>query len=546
MKRSIILRIAIIITLVGGLLFVITQNAFADDSEPQFPELTPVGPSLNEETQEDVEGAVHGLYFYSNDCAHCIEILEEIIYPLQDEYGELLDLRLLEISIPEYYEAMLAVEAYFDIPDSERNIPTLVLDQNILIGETPIRDGFSTVVFKGFEQGGIAFPDIEGVKVDTLVSVDPEEVGGSEDVCDSDEGCAIVTPIYAAYFYQTGCQECSRVEADLTYLRSQYPQLQVVEFNIYDHADLAAWMVEQIDLEGEFYTPALFIGDQVLFGDQILLENITQIIQSYQVSGADAFWLEYDAEQDQGSILTQFTNMSWLTVVAAGLVDGINPCAFATLIFFVSYLTLSGRKGKQVLFVGGAFTLGVFLAYLAVGLGLYQVLELVGSTLDIIAKIVYILTGVLCLVLAVFSFLDYRKAKKGEISDMLLKLPEPLRKRINATIRKGRRASNYVIGAFIVGILISFLELACTGQIYLPTIIFVSSIPELRLQAISYLVLYNLLFILPLVVIFILVYFGTSSKDLTQYLQKNSALVKLAMTVVFVALGIWLLISMVL
>jgi len=518
MKRSIILRIAIIITLVGGLLFVITQNAFADDSEPQFPELTPVGPSLNEETQEDVEGAVHGLYFYSNDCAHCIEILEEIIYPLQDEYGELLDLRLLEISIPEYYEAMLAVEAYFDIPDSERNI----------------------------EQGGIAFPDIEGVKVDTLVSVDPEEVGGSEDVCDSDEGCAIVTPIYAAYFYQTGCQECSRVEADLTYLRSQYPQLQVVEFNIYDHADLAAWMVEQIDLEGEFYTPALFIGDQVLFGDQILLENITQIIQSYQVSGADAFWLEYDAEQDQGSILTQFTNMSWLTVVAAGLVDGINPCAFATLIFFVSYLTLSGRKGKQVLFVGGAFTLGVFLAYLAVGLGLYQVLELVGSTLDIIAKIVYILTGVLCLVLAVFSFLDYRKAKKGEISDMLLKLPEPLRKRINATIRKGRRASNYVIGAFIVGILISFLELACTGQIYLPTIIFVSSIPELRLQAISYLVLYNLLFILPLVVIFILVYFGTSSKDLTQYLQKNSALVKLAMTVVFVALGIWLLISMVL
>jgi cytochrome c biogenesis protein CcdA len=212
----------------------------------------------------------------------------------------------------------------------------------------------------------------------------------------------------------------------------------------------------------------------------------------------------------------------------------------------VSYLTLSGNTGKDVLFVGGAFTLGVFLAYLAVGLGLYQILELVSGTLDMISRIVYILTGVFCLVLAILSFLDYRKARLGEVSDMLLKLPEPLRKRINATIRKGRSSSNYIIGAFVAGILISFLELACTGQIYLPTIIFVSSIPELRLQAILYLVVYNLLFIMPLVVIFVLVYFGTTSKDLTRFLQKNASWVKLGMSVVFVTLGVWLLISMLL
>jgi cytochrome c biogenesis protein CcdA len=127
---------------------------------------------------------------------------------------------------------------------------------------------------------------------------------------------------------------------------------------------------------------------------------------------------------------------------------------------------------------------------------------------------------------------------------MLLKLPAPLRKRINATIRKGRSSTNYIIGAFVAGILISFLELACTGQVYLPTIIFVSSIPELRLRAILYLIIYNLLFILPLVVIFILVYFGTTSKDLTQFLQKNASWVKLGMSIVFVALGVWLFVSM--
>jgi cytochrome c biogenesis protein CcdA len=194
--------------------------------------------------------------------------------------------------------------------------------------------------------------------------------------------------------------------------------------------------------------------------------------------------------------------------------------------------------------VGGAFTLGVFLAYLAVGLGLYHVLEYLGSTLNVISRIVYIATGVFCLVLAVFSFLDYKKAKKGEVGDMLLSLPKPLRKRINATIRKGRNASNYVLGAFTAGILISFLELACTGQVYLPTIIFVSSIPGLRLQAFLYLALYNLLFILPLVVIFIMVYFGTTSNQLTKFLQEKSATVKFAMGIVFVALGSWLLVSL--
>jgi cytochrome c biogenesis protein CcdA len=149
-------------------------------------------------------------------------------------------------------------------------------------------------------------------------------------------------------------------------------------------------------------------------------------------------------------------------------------------------------------------------------------------------------------VLAVISYKDYQKAKKGDIHDMMLSLPEPLRKRINATIRKGRKTRNYILGAFGAGILISLLELACTGQVYLPTIIFVSSIPELQLQAFFYLVLYNILFILPLVLIFILVYYGTTSKDLTGFLQEKAAAVKIGMSIVFVALGSWLILSLIL
>ena len=544
MKRTLAFTLAVILSLVAAFTTISAQAGFSGHDSELAQLATPSGPGVPLPTQEYAEDAVHAYFFYAHDCPHCHATLDDVITPLEDEWGDRLDVRLLEIGTPEYYEALMAVETFFDVPAIKRSIPTLVVGDQILIGKSEISDSFPDIVSNGIAAGGISFPAIEGVDPDLLISVEPVEDGTVDLTCDTDEGCEVTTPIYVAYFYQTGCDECSRVNADLNYLKTQYSQLQVVEFNIYDSTDLAVWMTEQIGFTGDFHTPALFIGDYVLVSEEILPNEIIPILEEYQDEGSDAYWLNYSPDQGQQSVIEQFTNMGWLTVVAAGLIDGINPCAFATLIFFVSYLTLSGRKGKEVLLVGGGFTLGVFIAYLAVGLGLYQLLDLVGGTLDIISKIVYGLTGVFCLVLAVLSFLDYRKAKKNGTNDMLLKLPEPLRKRINSTIRKGRGTQNYVIGAFVAGMLVSLLELACTGQVYLPTIIFVSSIPEMRLQAILYLVIYNLLFILPLVVIFVLVYYGTTSKDLTKFLQERAALVKLLMTFVFIALGSWLLISL--
>jgi cytochrome c biogenesis protein CcdA len=226
-------------------------------------------------------------------------------------------------------------------------------------------------------------------------------------------------------------------------------------------------------------------------------------------------------------------------------VDGLNPCAFATLVFFVSYLSISGRKGREILAVGAAFTLGVFLAYLGIGLGLYQVLGMLGDLLTRLGRWVYGLTAVLCAGLAVFSLLDYLKARRGDIGDMSLNLPHKLRMRINAVIRRGRGAQAYVLGSFVTGLIVSILELACTGQVYLPTIIFVTSIPGLRVRGILYLALYNLLFVVPLIVVFVLAYYGTTSKDLTRFLQRNAATVKLGMVLLFASLAVWLGLSLI-
>jgi cytochrome c biogenesis protein CcdA len=147
--------------------------------------------------------------------------------------------------------------------------------------------------------------------------------------------------------------------------------------------------------------------------------------------------------------------------------------------------------------------------------------------------------------LAVLSIKDYFTARKGELEDMALNLPKALRKRINATIHSTKKISGYHIGAFVTGLLVSLIELACTGQIYLPTIIFMSSVPSLRGKAMGYLLLYNVMFIIPLIIVFILAYYGTTSKQLSDFLKKHAAPVKLGMAVVFILLAGWLIFSLV-
>ena len=489
--------------------------------------------------------AVHGLYFYSQDCPHCMEVLNDLLLPMQAEFGTKLDIRLVEIDYADNYELLINAEEHFKVKAEERAIPTLIIDDQILIGQDAIEAGLRSIVENGILSGGIDWPDIPNFDPAAIVS--EENAAANAEICslDNGEACETGAPIYAAYFYQTGCDSCSRVEADLSYLRSRYPQLIVEKFNVYDHPGLGLWLAERAGKD-DFHTPAVFIGNQAWIGEEeITPEAVEAALQCYQQEGAPKVWEAYNPNEGSSNIIERFRSMSWLTVVFAGLVDGLNPCAFATLIFFVSYLTLSGRKGREVIFLGLSFTIGVFLAYLVIGLGLYKVLDLMGNLLNTLARWVYIITAAICLGLGIFSILDYFKARRGKLEDMSLKLPDPLRKRINSVIRKGRSARSYYIGAFITGLLISILELACTGQVYLPTIIFVSSMPELKLRAISYLVLYNLLFILPLVVVFILAYYGTTSKDLTSFLQKHTGAVKIGMAVLFFALAAWLIISIV-
>lgn len=501
--------------------------------------------------QADTGAVVRMIYFTAEDCPHCNAILDEVLKPLQDRYGDQLQIKVVEVSEPANYEMLIRIEEMFSVPPEERGLPTLVLDDHVLIGEEAIRDQLPCIYESCLGAGGTSWPAIPGL--DDVSVADAGGLGGGLDPgvelepCGAEEAvvCEGPAPIWAAYFYEVGCQECSRAEYDIRYVQSKYPQLVVEEYSAQEDAALAEWLGARFGVpeRQRLATPALFVGQDYLVGTDITAEAVLVLAEKYAPTGVDRVWADFNPQEAERSIIDRFKSFGVLTVAFAGLVDGLNPCAFATLVFFVSYLALSGRKGRDVLAVGVAFTLGVFLAYLAVGLGFYEVLDLLDDLLTALGRWVYGLTALLCAVLAVFSFLDFLKARQGEIGDMSLNLPHSLRMRINAVIRRGRKSQPFVAGAFFTGVVVSFLELACTGQVYLPTIIFVVSQPELRVRAFIFLLLYNLLFILPLVVVFILAYYGTGSKQLTRFLQERAATVKLGMALLFAALSTWLILS---
>jgi cytochrome c biogenesis protein CcdA/glutaredoxin len=477
-----------------------------------------------EELPPTPEAVVHFWLFYDSHCGSCLTLLEDILPPILAKYeaGQVVvhqnDLE------KRGYELMRALEKQHGLEYGA--MPEIFIGDQVLLGNEEIQARLEPLIDQYLAQGGVALPEVE-------LSPTPTPTAAADPVL----------AIHLAYFYQPGCRECDRVQLDLNYLQHHYPQLVVHTFDVQAEAALAEWLGERAGVpeERRLTAPAVFVADEGLVGEELHARSLEALIARHAATGAEAVWEGWEASQSEaaGSIIERFRSFGLLTVLAAGLVDGLNPCAFATIVFFISYLAFMGRKGQDVLAVGVAFALGVFLTYLGVGVGLLKFLASL-PFLDAMSRWVYGLTAALCLFLAAGSLYDWWQARRGKPEEMRLKLPTGLRRWINRVIREGAGVRAFVPVAFVTGAAISVIELACTGQVYLPTILFVLGMPGLRVRAGLYLLLYNLIFVLPLVVIFLLAYFGTTSQQLAQFINRRAATIKLATAGLFLLLVGWL------
>ncbi|MDD3656417.1 MAG: hypothetical protein PHI72_06565 [Atribacterota bacterium] len=355
-------------------------------------------------------------------------------------------------------------------------------------------------------------------------------------------------PIYIADFFEPGCHDCERAARLLEQIAFQYPQVEIRKFDISTTKGIA--LAEQL---GEIYgvpeydrllVPLIYIGDSFLLREQINYDNIVNQIEQIKVEEPPPWEkTEEDPTSVQQRLIERFQSFGIGAIAVSGLIDGINPCAFATIIFFISYLALIKRTGKELLLVGSMFTLAIFLTYFLIGAGALRVVTTL-SFLPLARQIFIFVTAGIGIILGTLSLLDYLKYKRtGQTGDATLQLPPRIKQMIHSTIRKNVKTHNFVIMAAITGFMVSILELACTGQIYLPTLIFISNVPELRANALIYLLIYNFMFVVPLILVFLFTYWGTSSQKWAELNKRHFGTIKIIMTVLFFGLAILLIIT---
>ncbi len=125
---------------------------------------------------------------------------------------------------------------------------------------------------------------------------------------------------------------------------------------------------------------------------------------------------------------------------------------------------------------------------------------------------------------------------------MLLQLPSSFKKRIHASIRTRVRIAALAGSSLVLGFLVSMFEFACTGQVYLPLLGYLARMHR-QIDALGLLLLYNLCFILPLLVVFGASYLGVSSGRITTAFQTHMGKVKLGLAVVFLGLAVFTLVG---
>jgi thiol-disulfide isomerase/thioredoxin len=469
-------------------------------------------------------------FFYAEDCQPCQTILQDYL-PTLKTMVPTLEVKTFDVGNPAYYEALAKLEKKFDRTGNE--LPVVFVGDQMLAGEMEIMEKLNPLLLELQAKGGSFPPPIEIPSSSKPLKTFAMDV---------------------TYFYQKGCPKCDRANALLKYMVKRYSQLNIkeIDINTPDGKRLNETLSNRLNLptEKRLIAPSIFIGKDALFPDEITESKVEALIRKYgensvgvSVSASESkpvlttpIPTPEETHKAEESIVKRFKSLGILTILSAGLLDGINPCAFATLIFFISYLTFVGRKRSEILYVGIGYSGAVFVTYLLIGFGIFSFIQHL-TFLPLFSRIVYILTIVFALVLGVLSLYDYVQLKRGLPSKMKLQLPDFLKKRIHQTIREESKSARYFFAAIAAGFMVSLLEFTCTGQVYLPTILFVANVPSLRASAISYLVLYNLMFIVPLLIIFGVVYWGVTSEQLAFFLKKRASSIKLFTSLLFFALA---------
>lgn len=336
----------------------------------------------------------------------------------------------------------------------------------------------------------------------------------------------VVTPASAEgdkqilFYYGQGCSHCAKVESffDANDYYQQYP---IESKEIYFDADNRQEFIEKMSLLGVDVNgvgvPTVIFGDRYLTGDTPIIEGFVDAADNYLSASSES-----DNELSSEPVATNSTKLSLWMVVSAAAVDAINPCAFAVLIILLTTV-LAKKDRRKALLSGLCFSAAVFTSYVLMGLGVYAALGSTGT-----ASTITNVVGIIAVVLGLLNLRNYFWYDSGG----LIEVPKSWRPKMVKVVESVTSPS----GAVLVGLVVSLFLLPCTSGPYI-VILGLLADNSLDAGAISYLLLYNLIFVSPMVVITILVNRGLDPEKVEIMRQQNLERLHLIAGIILLAIG---------
>ncbi|MEK7595386.1 MAG: hypothetical protein AAB443_02240 [Patescibacteria group bacterium] len=225
-------------------------------------------------------------------------------------------------------------------------------------------------------------------------------------------------------------------------------------------------------------------------------------------------------------------------VIVAALVDSINPCVFGVLIFLIAFMTKLFKSAKKMVLFGLLYTSVVYVAYLVLGIGILKFTASTG-----VSNFFYWMAALIAIVAGLLEIKDYFWYGKGFSLQILPGGAERI-KMYTSKMEKMEQSHPFLLIATTVmlGLFVVAVELPCTGAPYLAILGLLSK--GLYSSAVPLLLLYNLIFVLPLFVIIGIAYFGTSSDALESWRKEHRGLMRLGIGLFLLILGFYMIYSL--
>ncbi len=345
--------------------------------------------------------------------------------------------------------------------------------------------------------------------------------------------------VILTFFWGVGCPHCSRAKPFLEGLQKRYPRLLIQDCEVMQQRENIPRLLEMARRHGgeARAVPVFFIGKSMFSG---FSDETAQKIEQ-EVSQLCSDTLSHPTPQAPdttvrlpiiGELDPAGMSLPLFTIIIAGL-DSFNPCAFFLLFFLLSLLVHAHSRLRMGL-VGGLFVICsglIYFLFMAAWLNLFLIAgQLAALTIG---------AGIVALILALINIKDFFFFKQG----VSLTIPEQAKpglfERMRGLVRSGSLPS-MLAGTVVLAIVANSYELLCTAGF---PMIFTRVLTLNNLDSASYylyLALYNLVYVIPLLVIVAIFIITLGSRKISEW---QGRVLKLISGTMMLGLGLVLLIN---